>query len=78
MISSTKNIQTTISYTHLVKPLDSDKSWKLFLNTIFQGDEFSSERKFPKHLQEKGREMLRKCGGLPLVIKEVALQLAEQ
>ncbi|XP_047951711.1 disease resistance protein RPP13-like [Salvia hispanica] len=68
----TKNV----NYTHEMKALDSDKSWKLFLKKI---DKFTSvENKFTKELERKGREMLQKCGGLPMAIINVARQKAKQ
>ncbi|KAG6404787.1 hypothetical protein SASPL_132363 [Salvia splendens] len=67
---------TDVNYTHEMKALDSDKSWKLFLKTI---DKFTSaENKFSKELERKGREMLKKCGGLPMAIIDVAKQKAKQ
>ncbi|XP_057801872.1 disease resistance protein RPP13-like isoform X2 [Salvia miltiorrhiza] len=61
-----------IGYTHWVKTLDPRKSWKLLLKTI------PSELKFPKNLEKMGRDMLRKCDGLPLAIIEVGKQLAKR
>ncbi|XP_047949643.1 disease resistance protein RPP8-like [Salvia hispanica] len=58
------------------KALDSDKSWQLFLKTI---DKFTSEKnKFSKDLERKGKEMLKKCWGLPMAIIDVARQKAKQ
>ncbi|KAG6404923.1 hypothetical protein SASPL_132500 [Salvia splendens] len=63
-------------YTHEMKPFDSNKSWQLFSRTI---DNFTScENKFSKELERKGRDMLKKCGGLPLAIIDVARQKAKQ
>ncbi|XP_047946244.1 putative disease resistance RPP13-like protein 3 [Salvia hispanica] len=68
-----------IYHNHNVQPLDSDKSWQLFLNTIFPGDTFASGKKeFSKELERKGKEMLKKCGGLPPAIIDVARQKAKQ
>ncbi|KAG6406977.1 hypothetical protein SASPL_129957 [Salvia splendens] len=65
-----------IGYTHEMKALDSDKSWKLFLKTI---DKFTSvENKFSKDLERKGREMLKKCWGLPIAIINVGRHKAKQ
>ncbi|KAH6757316.1 hypothetical protein C2S52_023522 [Perilla frutescens var. hirtella] len=59
---------------HKMKNLDGDKSWQLLLQTTL-----CSDKEFPKQLEKKGREMLmRKCGGLPLAIKEVGRQWAEK
>ncbi|XP_047951864.1 putative disease resistance RPP13-like protein 3 [Salvia hispanica] len=75
LITSCNQIQQQF-YTHEMKALDAEKSWKLFLKTvnIFT----SNENKFSKDLEMKGREMLKKCGGLPLAIKDVARQKAKQ
>ncbi|XP_047945106.1 putative disease resistance RPP13-like protein 3 [Salvia hispanica] len=65
-----------IFYTHEMKALDSEKSWKLFSKTI---DKFTScENKFSKELEWKAKEMLKKCGGLPMAIINVGRQKAEQ
>ncbi|XP_057802172.1 disease resistance RPP8-like protein 3 [Salvia miltiorrhiza] len=61
-----------------MNPLDSKKSWQLFLKTINHGNKLKGEHKFPKSLEYMGKLMLRKCGGLPLAIKEVGKQLAEK
>ncbi|XP_057803009.1 disease resistance RPP8-like protein 3 [Salvia miltiorrhiza] len=61
-----------------MKPLDSKKSWQLFLKTINHGNKLTGEHKFPKSLEPKGKQMLRKCDGLPLAIKEVGKQLVEK
>ncbi|XP_047945265.1 putative disease resistance RPP13-like protein 3 [Salvia hispanica] len=65
-----------IFYTHEMKALDSDKSWQLFLKTI---DTLTNdESKFSKELERKAKEMLKKCGGLPLAIIDVGRQKAKQ
>ncbi|XP_057802162.1 disease resistance RPP8-like protein 3 [Salvia miltiorrhiza] len=61
-----------------MKPLDSKKSWQLFLKTINHGNKLTGEHKFPKSLEYMGKQMLEKCGGLPLAIKEVGKQLAKK
>ncbi|XP_057802322.1 putative disease resistance RPP13-like protein 3 isoform X2 [Salvia miltiorrhiza] len=63
---------------HKMKPLDSKKSWQLFLKTINHGNKLTGDHKFPMNLEHMGKQMLRKCGGLPLAIKEVGKQLAEK
>ncbi|XP_047946103.1 probable disease resistance protein At1g58602 isoform X2 [Salvia hispanica] len=65
-----------INYTYEMKALDSDKSWKLFLKTI---NKFTSDEiKLSKELERKGKEMLKKCGGLPIAIIDVARKKAKQ
>ncbi|XP_057802190.1 probable disease resistance protein At1g58390 [Salvia miltiorrhiza] len=61
-----------------MEPLDSKKSWKLFLKTINHGNRLMGEHQFPMDLEHMGKQMLRKCGGLPLAIKVVGKQLAEK
>ncbi|XP_057802123.1 disease resistance RPP8-like protein 3 [Salvia miltiorrhiza] len=63
---------------HQMKPLDSNKSWQLFLETINHGNKLTGEHKFPMDLKHMGKQLLKKCGGLPLAIKEVGKQLVEQ
>ncbi|XP_057802113.1 disease resistance RPP8-like protein 3 [Salvia miltiorrhiza] len=65
-------------HVHEMKPLDSEKSWQLFFKTINHGNKLTGEHKFPKSLEYKGKQMLRKCDGLPLAIKEVGKQLLEK
>ncbi|XP_057802246.1 probable disease resistance protein At1g58602 [Salvia miltiorrhiza] len=63
---------------HQMKPLDAEKSWQLFVKTINHGNRLTGEHKFPKSLEHMGKQMLRKCDGLPLAIKEVGKQLLEK
>ncbi|XP_057802164.1 probable disease resistance protein At1g58390 [Salvia miltiorrhiza] len=72
------NIDKDYLDVHEMKPLDSTKSWQLFLKTIKHGNKLTGEHIFPKSLEHMGKQMLRKCGGLPLAIKEVGKQLAEK
>ncbi|XP_047949723.1 disease resistance RPP8-like protein 3 [Salvia hispanica] len=65
-----------LCHTHEMKALDFDKSWQLFLKTV---DKITSvKNKFTKELERKGREMLKKCGGLPLAIIDVGREKAKQ
>ncbi|XP_047947186.1 probable disease resistance protein At1g58602 [Salvia hispanica] len=59
-----------------MKALDSDKSWQLFLKTVNKIT--SVENKFTKELERKGKEMLKKCGGLPLALIDVGREKAKQ
>ncbi|XP_057802305.1 probable disease resistance RPP8-like protein 2 [Salvia miltiorrhiza] len=65
-------------HVHQMKALDSKKSWKLFLKTINHGNKLTGDHKFPMKLEHMGKQMLRKCDGLPLAIKEVGKQLVEK
>ncbi|XP_042012603.1 probable disease resistance protein At1g59620 isoform X2 [Salvia splendens] len=71
-------IKTRWHDVHKMEPLDPIMSWQLFYKTINSGNKLRSEQKFPKELEYQGKLMLRKCGGLPLAIKEVANQLARK
>ncbi|XP_057801859.1 probable disease resistance protein At1g58390 [Salvia miltiorrhiza] len=68
-------IDAATHYNHDIKCLDYDSSWQLFLKIIFSA---TSEYTFPKKLEKKAREMLAKCGGLPLALKDVGKQLAKK
>ncbi|XP_057802158.1 probable disease resistance protein RF9 [Salvia miltiorrhiza] len=61
-----------------MKPLDSKKSWQLFMRTINHGNKLTGDHKFPMSLEYMGKQMLRKCDGLPLAIKEVGKHLVEK
>ncbi|XP_057802276.1 disease resistance RPP8-like protein 3 isoform X2 [Salvia miltiorrhiza] len=63
---------------HQMKTLDSKESWQLFLKTINHGNKLTGGHKFPMNLEHMAKQMLRKCDGLPLAIKEVGKQLAER
>ncbi|XP_042013647.1 putative disease resistance RPP13-like protein 3 isoform X2 [Salvia splendens] len=71
-------IKTERHDVHKMEPLDPIMSWQLFYKTINSENKLRSEQEFPKELEYQGKLMLRKCGGLPLAIKEVANQLAQK
>ncbi|XP_047947183.1 disease resistance RPP8-like protein 3 [Salvia hispanica] len=76
LITSCHQIKQQLFYTHEMKALDSDKSWQLFLQTI---NKFTSDdNKFSKELERKAKEMLKKCGGLPIAIIDVGREKAKQ
>lgn len=54
-----------------IKPLREDDSRRLFLKRIFH-----TEHSCPSHLEEVSNAILRKCGGLPLAILNIAGLLA--
>ncbi|KAH6760328.1 hypothetical protein C2S51_017277 [Perilla frutescens var. frutescens] len=70
LTSRTRNILEDAQYIHEMKLLDPNKSWQLFLKTVF------THMKCPNHLEKIGRKILKKCNGLPLAIKVVGSQLA--
>jgi NB-ARC domain len=53
-----------------IKPdqLSEDSCWQLFLHYAFGDASFS----VPAHFVEMGREITRKCGGIPLAVKSIA------
>ncbi|XP_057802171.1 disease resistance RPP8-like protein 3 [Salvia miltiorrhiza] len=69
------NIKVSEENVYKMEPLDAKKSWQLFMKAI---NKLTGDHKFPKSLEPMGKQMLRKCGGLPLAIKEVGKQLAEK
>ncbi|XP_075645990.1 putative disease resistance protein RGA3 isoform X1 [Castanea sativa] len=52
---------------HLLSYLPEEECWSLFAKIAFKGDSLSSQRL--KVLEEIGREIVRKCKGLPLAVK---------
>lgn len=60
---------------HKMKSMDADNSWRLLLKTLsIEG----SDEQFPKPLVNKAKQILmKKCGGLPLAIKEVGRNWAK-
>ncbi|RWR84286.1 Disease resistance protein [Cinnamomum micranthum f. kanehirae] len=54
------------SHPHEIRVLDDEKGWELFLKTVFPGENPSTA--CPLELQEIGKNILKKCGGLPLAI----------
>ncbi|XP_047953051.1 disease resistance RPP8-like protein 3 isoform X2 [Salvia hispanica] len=76
LLTSRYEFRTDVYYTYEMKALDSVKSWQLFLKTI---DKFTSDgNKFSKDLERKGKEMLKKCWGVPIAIIDVAKQKSKQ
>ena len=53
--------------THTHQPLDAKNSWSLFTEFAFSGSSECSEIDFEK----VGRDIVKKCGGLPLAIKVI-------
>ncbi|KAH6804139.1 hypothetical protein C2S51_032386 [Perilla frutescens var. frutescens] len=76
LTSRARNITENAQYIHEMKILDPNKSWQLFLKTVFTSDHEYDHMKCPKHLEKIGREILKKCNGLPLAIKVVGSQLS--
>ncbi|KAL7109876.1 hypothetical protein ACP275_06G202800 [Erythranthe tilingii] len=64
LTSHSKDIVKHAGYVHEMKTLDPNKSWDLFTNKAFIDD----GGKLPEDLEIIGREILKKCDGLPLAI----------
>nr|ADM65844.1 truncated leaf rust resistance protein Lr10 [Triticum dicoccoides]ADM65845.1 truncated leaf rust resistance protein Lr10 [Triticum dicoccoides]ADM65846.1 truncated leaf rust resistance protein Lr10 [Triticum dicoccoides] len=56
-----------------IQPLSVADSEKLFLNRVF-----GHEKEFPPKLKEVSKDILRKCGGLPLAINAISSLLAAE
>nr|ACG63538.1 resistance protein RGA2 [Triticum dicoccoides var. aaronsohnii] len=56
-----------------IQPLSVADSEKLFLNRVF-----GHEKGFPPELKEVSKDVLRKCGGLPLAINAISSLLAAE
>ncbi|KAJ4976870.1 hypothetical protein NE237_001976 [Protea cynaroides] len=53
------------SMPHELKPLNDKEGLELFLNKVYQFEERSS---FTEDLKDRGKQLVAKCGGLPLAI----------
>ncbi|XP_054815316.1 putative disease resistance RPP13-like protein 1 [Prosopis cineraria] len=53
------------SYMHLLKPLEDEDCWKLFVKYAFKEQHQHAD----PNLLSIGRDIVKKCGGLPLAIK---------
>ncbi|KAK4593726.1 hypothetical protein RGQ29_017722 [Quercus rubra] len=65
-ITKVKDIIGT-QHPHLLGYLPEGECWSLFAKIVFQGESLSSQR--PKVLEDIGRQIVRKCKGLPLAVK---------
>ncbi|KAL9165839.1 hypothetical protein ABFS82_06G196400 [Erythranthe guttata] len=75
LTSRDRNITKHARYIHEMKLLDSEQSWKLFMKKAFIDN---NEGKCPEDLYDIGREILRKCDGLPLAISVVGGLLVDR
>ncbi|KAL0303012.1 UNVERIFIED_CONTAM: putative disease resistance protein [Sesamum radiatum] len=75
LTSRNRDIPKHARYVHDLQLLDPDKSWQLFLKKAFINN---TDGKCPKDLENIGREILRKCNGLPLAITVVGGVLVKQ
>ncbi|KAL7148700.1 hypothetical protein ABFS83_06G196500 [Erythranthe nasuta] len=75
LTSRDRNIIKQARYIHEMKLLDLDESWKLLTKKAFIDN---NEGKCPDDLYEIGREILKKCDGLPLAISVVGGLLVDR
>ncbi|KAL7148702.1 hypothetical protein ABFS83_06G196700 [Erythranthe nasuta] len=75
LTSRDRNITKHAHYIHEMKLLDPDESWKLLMKKAFIDN---NEGKCPDDLYDIGREILKKCDGLPLAISVVGGQLVDR
>ncbi|KAF6160996.1 hypothetical protein GIB67_007637 [Kingdonia uniflora] len=76
IIITTRNKEITVqvdpvSLPHELKPLSDDDSWNLFTTKVLIAQECTlstGKYSFPKKLEELGKKIVKKCGGLPLAI----------
>ncbi|KAH0665868.1 hypothetical protein KY285_027074 [Solanum tuberosum] len=64
----------TESRIHRPRLLDDEESWSLFCKSAF----LSTKGKCNTQLEEVGREIMRKCHGLPLAIKTTSGMLSSK
>ncbi|PIN21653.1 Apoptotic ATPase [Handroanthus impetiginosus] len=75
--SRNSHVPTSAQYVHAMKTLDDDRSWGLLLKAAFNIDD-TDTRECPQELEDTGREIMRKCDGLPLALIVVGGLLLEQ
>ncbi|KAL0303015.1 UNVERIFIED_CONTAM: putative disease resistance RPP13-like protein 3 [Sesamum radiatum] len=75
LTSRSRDIPRNAQYVHDLQLLNPDKSWQLFLKKAFINN---TDGKCPEDLENIGREILRKCNGLPLAITVVGGLLVRQ
>ncbi|KAL3832914.1 hypothetical protein ACJIZ3_007650 [Penstemon smallii] len=64
-VASTCTVETD-GYVYKLSPLSDEESWTLFCHRAFQG------KSCPTHLDEICKNILRRCGGLPLAIVAIS------
>ncbi|XP_078152563.1 putative disease resistance protein RGA3 [Carex rostrata] len=67
-----KVMQTTTYFSPTTLPEDS--CWQLFQHYAFSGTNYT----MPPHLVNMGKDIMRKCGGLPLAVKSIASLLSHE
>ncbi|KAL8544518.1 hypothetical protein ACS0TY_004911 [Phlomoides rotata] len=70
LTSRSKDILSRGGFVHYMKKLDPEESWELFLQKALSGNTKTGS-KFPQELKKIGKEILKKCDGLPLAITVV-------
>ncbi|PIN19957.1 Apoptotic ATPase [Handroanthus impetiginosus] len=74
--SRNSHVPRSAQYVHAMKTLDDHRSWELLLKAAFNDN--NDIRKCPRELEDIGREIMRKCDGLPLALIVVGGLLLEQ
>ncbi|KAL3630985.1 hypothetical protein CASFOL_023969 [Castilleja foliolosa] len=75
LTSRSRDIASSARYVHEMKILDPNQSWELFLKKAFIEN---TGGKCPGELESIGRQILRKCNGLPLTIIVIGGLLLKQ
>uniref|UniRef100_A0A0D9W3R3 NB-ARC domain-containing protein n=1 Tax=Leersia perrieri TaxID=77586 RepID=A0A0D9W3R3_9ORYZ len=70
----TEKVAEVMMATACLKPnnLPEDQCWKLFCLHAFGNADYN----VPAHKEEMGRKIIKKCGGLPLAVKSIAIALS--
>ncbi|KAL6012994.1 hypothetical protein ACLOJK_003484 [Asimina triloba] len=66
------------SHPHELPLLNQEESWALFLNNVFPHENKNSSSCCPQNLEEIGRQIVRKCDGLPLAIRIIGGLLSKK
>jgi NB-ARC domain/Rx N-terminal domain len=59
---------SVITSLYELNPMNEERSWQLFLNKAFPQSNQQNACSFPKELEDLGRELSKKCYGLPLAL----------
>ncbi|XP_043689945.1 disease resistance protein RPH8A-like [Telopea speciosissima] len=73
VVLTTRNVEVAkhadpLTAPYELRPLGDQESFKLFSHKVFQSHVGSEERSYSKKMEDLGRKLVAKCGGLPLAI----------